>query len=122
MARVKREGRGALLYIRQEGRGIGLLNKLWAYELQSQGMDVLEANLTLGFPGGLRRYFIGTQTLGDLSARTLRFLINNPDKVCQFSGFGLDIREQVSTQMTPTDHNPFYLRTKEQHMGCLTHY
>ena len=122
MTQIEKEGRGILLYMRQEGRGIGLINKLKAYELQEQGMDTLDANLALGFKGDMREYFIGAQILEDLGAKTLRLMTNNPDKVYQLEDFGMSIVERVPVQMDATAHDLFYLKTKAGRMGHILNY
>ena len=122
MAQIEKEGRGILLYMRQEGRGIGLINKLKAYELQEQGMDTLDANLALGFRGDEREYYIGAQILRHLGVKSLKLLTNNPDKVYQLSEFGIEIKERIGIEMEPTEYDLHYLRVKKKRMGHILNY
>jgi 3,4-dihydroxy 2-butanone 4-phosphate synthase / GTP cyclohydrolase II len=122
LERIAAEPRGVLLYMAQEGRGIGLLNKLKAYELQEAGLDTVEANLELGFAADLREYGIGSQILADLGLTTIRILTNNPKKMTGIEGFGLSVVEQVPIEVSPNAENRRYLETKREKLGHQLHH
>lgn len=119
LRRVSEEGRGVVLYMRQEGRGIGLVNKLKAYALQDTGLDTVEANEHLGFPADPRDYGIGSQILADLGLHRIRLLTNNPRKIVGLEGYGLEVSERVPIMVGASEHNEDYLRTKKEKMGHL---
>jgi 3,4-dihydroxy 2-butanone 4-phosphate synthase/GTP cyclohydrolase II len=122
LAQIAREERGVLLYMAQEGRGIGLLNKLKAYELQAQGLDTVEANLALGLPADARDYGIGNQILADLGLSTIRLITNNPKKLTGIEGFGLTVVDQVPIEVVPNDENRRYLAAKRDKLGHRLHH
>ncbi|MBV9472531.1 MAG: bifunctional 3,4-dihydroxy-2-butanone-4-phosphate synthase/GTP cyclohydrolase II [Solirubrobacterales bacterium] len=122
LAMIERQGQGVLLYLSQEGRGIGLLNKLRAYKLQEEGLDTVDANLRLGLPADLRDYGIGAQILVDLGLTTIRILTNNPKKISGLAGYGLSVTDQLPIQHLPNPHNEAYLRAKREKLGHTLHH
>jgi 3,4-dihydroxy 2-butanone 4-phosphate synthase / GTP cyclohydrolase II len=122
LAQIEREGRGVLLYLAQEGRGIGLLNKLKAYNLQDEGLDTIDANLALGLPVDLRDYGIGAQILSDLGLTSIRILTNNPKKIRGLEGYGLSVTDQVPIVHEPNPHNEAYLNAKRDRLGHTLHH
>jgi 3,4-dihydroxy 2-butanone 4-phosphate synthase / GTP cyclohydrolase II len=119
MEKIRKEGKGVVLYMKQEGRGIGLINKLKAYELQDKGLDTVEANIKLGFKPDLRDYGIGAQILVDLGVRKMKLMTNNPKKIIGLEGYGLKVVERVSIETNPNEKNIVYLKTKKKKMGHM---
>jgi 3,4-dihydroxy 2-butanone 4-phosphate synthase / GTP cyclohydrolase II len=122
LSMIEAEGQGVLLYLAQEGRGIGLLNKLHAYKLQEEGLDTVDANLKLGLPADLRDYGIGAQILVDLGLSKIRIMTNNPKKIIGLEGYGLEVTDQIPIEHVPNEHNLEYLRAKKERMGHLLHH
>ena len=120
MQMIAEEGRGILLYMRQEGRGIGLVNKLKAYKLQDQGMDTLDANIALGFPGDMREYYIGAQILRELGVRSLDLLTNNPDKVYQLADYGIVINKRVPIEIEANQFDKFWIKSHYTSFKCCS--
>jgi 3,4-dihydroxy 2-butanone 4-phosphate synthase/GTP cyclohydrolase II len=122
LSMIEHEGRGVLLYLSQEGRGIGLLNKLRAYKLQEEGLDTVDANLRLGLPADLRDYGIGAQILVDLGLTSIRILTNNPKKISGLAGYGLSVTDQIPIEHQSNPHNEAYLRAKREKLGHTLHH
>ncbi|SDW18233.1 GTP cyclohydrolase II /3,4-dihydroxy-2-butanone 4-phosphate synthase [Marinococcus luteus] len=122
LMQIEKEGKGVLLYMRQEGRGIGLINKLKAYELQEAGYDTVEANKKLGFPDDLREYGIGAQVLRDIGVGKMKLLTNNPRKITGISGYGLEVTQRIAIQLPLQEENEKYMRTKFQKLGHMLHF
>jgi 3,4-dihydroxy 2-butanone 4-phosphate synthase/GTP cyclohydrolase II len=116
---IEKEGQGVLLYMHQEGRGIGLVNKLKAYHLQEQGLDTVEANVALGFPSDLRDYAIGARILSELGIKSINLMTNNPNKIVGLEGYGLKIAKRIPVEINPTKANEKYLKTKKEKMGHM---